>query len=272
VERFSEHPLAEAVRAAAAESNLTLMELANFESFPGLGVQAEIDGKRVALGNRRFVPAADSSRISDDLQRQGKTLLFLTVDERLAGIFAAADTLRSDVPAAIAELRGLGIRHIELLTGDNERTASALAGELGIEYRANLLPEDKIAVVEALQEAGRRVVMIGDGINDAPALARSDVGIAMGAAGTDVAIEASHIALMREDWTLVPRVFRVARRTMRIVKSNLILTAVYNVAGLSLAAFGILPPVLAAAAQSLPDIGILSNSARLLRSKEKQTR
>lgn len=164
-------------------------------------------------------------------------------------------------------VRQLGIRQIELLTGDNERSAAAMAQQIGISFRANLLPEDKIRIVKEYQAQGHIVVMVGDGVNDAPALAQANVGIAMGAAGTDVALEAAHIALMREDWTLVPEVFRIARRTMRIVKMNIGFTAVYNVLGLTLAAFGILPPILAAAAQSLPDLGILGNSARLLRQK-----
>jgi len=180
---------------------------------------------------------------------------------------AAADTLRPEVPAALAEARAIGMKHIELLTGDNERTAAALAEKLGVTYRANLLPEDKIAVVKDYQAKGHTVVMVGDGVNDAPALAQADVGIAMGAAGSDVAVEAAHVALMREDWALVPEVLRIARRTMGVVKTNLAFTAVYNVAGLALAAFGFLPPVFAAAAQSLPDLGILANSARLLRQR-----
>jgi P-type Cu+ transporter len=167
----------------------------------------------------------------------------------------------------LKEVRSLGIRHIELLTGDNEKTASALAERLGVSYRANLLPENKIDIVKEYQAKGHIVVMIGDGVNDAPALAQADIGIAMGAAGTDVAIEAAHIALMREDWNLVPDVLKIAKRTMRIVKMNLAFTTIYNVVGLSLAAFGFLPPVLAAAAQSLPDIGIMGNSARLLKQK-----
>jgi Cd2+/Zn2+-exporting ATPase/Cu+-exporting ATPase len=153
------------------------------------------------------------------------------------------------------------------VTGDNERTAGALGEHLGVEYRSNLLPERKIAIVKEYQAKGHTVVMVGDGVNDAPALAQADVGIAMGAAGADVAIEAAHVALMRDDWTLVPEVFQIARRTMRVVKLNIGFTAVYNLVGLSLAALGFLPPVLAAAAQSLPDIGILANSSRLLRNK-----
>ena len=205
--------------------------------------------------------------IAADLESQGKTLLFLESNDQLVGILAATDTLRAEVPAALKAARALGIRHIELLTGDNERTASTLAKELGVSYRANLLPEHKINLVKDYQAKGHVVVMVGDGVNDAPALAQADVGIAMGAAGTDVAIEAAHIALMREDWSLVPEVLRIAQRTMRIVKMNLAFTTVYNIVGLSLAAFGILPPVLAAAAQSLPDIGIMGNSARLLKQK-----
>jgi len=267
VERYSEHPLAEAVRTLARDENIALLEPKDFEAVPGHGVRAFIDSHYVAVGNRRLIPAAGSLSIVAELEAQGKTLLFMERDHELVGVFAAADTLRSEVPAALAEARSLGIHHIELLTGDNERIASALAEKLGVSYRANLLPENKIDIVKEFQAKGHVVVMVGDGVNDAPALAHADVGIAMGAAGTDVAIEAAHIALMREDWNLVPDVLRIAQRTMRIVKMNLAFTTIYNLVGLSLAAFGVLPPVLAAAAQSLPDIGIMGNSARLLKQK-----
>lgn len=268
-ERYSEHPLAEAVRAAARAQNLSLAEPQDFESIPGMGIRAKLGGTSVLIGSRRLIPAAESLSITQQLEQQGKTLLFLACDDELAGILAAADTLRPEVPAALAELHALGIKRVELLTGDNERTAAALAEKLGVEYRANLLPDNKIQIVKEYQARGHTVVMVGDGVNDAPALAQADIGIAMGAAGTDIAIEAAHVALMREDWTLVPEVIRIARRTMGIVKMNLVFTALYNVVGLSLAAFGILPPVLAAAAQSLPDIGILTNSARLLKQQQR---
>lgn len=266
-ERDSEHPLAEAVRAAARAQNLPLFERDHFEAIPGMGVRAEVNANLIAIGNRRMIPEASSFTGVADLEGQGKTLLFLARDGRLAGVLAAADTLRPEVPGALERVRHLGISHIELLTGDNERTASALGEKLGVNYRANLLPEDKIAVVKEYQAKGRTVVMIGDGVNDAPALAQADVGIAMGAAGTDIAIEASHVALMREDWNLVPAVFETARKTMGVVKMNLAFTALYNFAGLTLAALGFLTPILAAAAQSLPDLGILGNSARLLRQR-----
>ena len=266
-ERYSEHPLAEAVRAAARDQSISLSEPHDFESVPGMGVQAKINGKKILVGNRRMIPSAGALPVVQKLEEEGKTLLFLSSGDQVAGVLAASDTLRPEVPAAIKELQRLGIKKIELLTGDNERTANALAEKLGIAYRANLLPENKIEIVKSYQAKKHIVVMIGDGVNDAPALAQADIGIAMGGVGTDIAIEAAHITLLREDWALVPEVIRIARRTMSIVRMNLVFTGLYNVIGLSLAAFGFLPPVLAAAAQSLPDLGILTNSARLIKQK-----
>ena len=267
-ERYSEHPLAEAVRSAARRNNPQLRAASQFEAVPGMGISAMVDGSRITVGNRRMLAVADVPASAAGLEAQGKTLLFVRRDAELLGILAAADTLRAEVPAALAAVRRLGVRQIELLTGDNEHAAAALAEKLGVPYRAGLLPEEKIAIVRNYQARGHTVVMVGDGVNDAPALAQADVGIAMGAAGTDIAIEAAHIVLMREDWLLVPEVFAIARRTMGVVKANLAFTAFYNVAGLALASLGFLPPILAAAAQSLPDLGIMANSSRLLRPRK----
>jgi Cd2+/Zn2+-exporting ATPase/Cu+-exporting ATPase len=293
-ERYSEHPLAEAVRLAARQHDLSYDPVEQMEVIPGMGVRARIGGSSVVVGNRRMVgrpttPLRQSEasltgvtaenpdgllEAAKMLEAQGKTVLFVARDGVLTGLLAAADMLRPEVPEAIGELHRLGIGRIEVLTGDNAQSTEAMfkgAGGNGVlenmRFRANLLPEDKIAVVKAYQAEGRTVVMVGDGINDAPALAQADVGIAMGAAGSDIAIEAAHVALLRDDWRLVPKTLAIARRTMRVVRLNIGFTAVYNLLGLSLASLGFLPPILAAAAQSLPDLGILANSSRLLRQK-----
>lgn len=269
-ERYSEHPLAEAVRLAASESGLDLVEPVNFESVPGKGVRASLSGHLVLVGNSRWLSEAIQSRDGnaaqiEALEAQGKTLLLLAIDNQLAGALAASDCLRPEVPQALAEARSLGIEHIELLTGDNRANAAALAEGLGIEYQAELLPEEKLAVVRKYQSRGHIVVMVGDGINDAPALAQADIGIAIGTAGSGVAMEAAHVALLRDDWSLIPQLLRIAQRTMRVVKMNLGFTGVYNLIGLSLAALGFLPPIFAAALQSFPDLLILGNSSRLLK-------
>ncbi|RPJ50852.1 MAG: cadmium-translocating P-type ATPase, partial [Chloroflexi bacterium] len=264
-ERYSEHPLAEAVRSAARRQDLRLLDPEHFTSVPGIGVVATLGRQTIMVGSGRMVAAEQAKTIESRLLSEGKTLLWVSRDGQPIGVLAASDSLRDEVPEAFRRLRKLGVNRIELLTGDNERTAAALAGMLGIDYRAGLLPEDKIAIVKEYQGKGRRVAMVGDGVNDAPALAQADVGIAMGSGGAYVAVEAAHIALLRDDWLLIPQVFAIARKTMRVVKGNIAFTAVYNILGLTLAAFGILPPVLAAAAQSIPDIGILFNSSRLLK-------
>ena len=266
-ERYSEHPLAEALRGAAREQGLTLAEPSDFQATPGVGVRSKVAGRTVLVGGRRSLGSTQPPPAASALEAEGCTLSFVTVDGWLAGILGAMDTLRAEVPAALDDLRRLGLTHVELLTGDNTRVAGALARDLNLPYRANLLPEDKMRIVREYQAKGHTVAMIGDGVNDAPALAQADVGIAMAATGTDIAIEAADIALLRDDWTLIPELFRLARRTMRVVKANLGVTAAYNLVGLTLAALGILPPILAAAAQSLPDLGILGNSSRLLRSE-----
>ena len=265
-DRYSEHPLADALRRAASERGIQLLEPNNFESLPGVGVKANVNGMKVLVGknttNRDLLPPQ-----VDDLEWQGKTVFFVMINDSLAGLIAASDTMRSEVPDALQKAMFLGIKKIELLTGDNDIVAASVANSLGITFRAGLMPEDKIRIVREYQSQGHIVVMAGDGINDAPALAQANVGIAM-KAGTDIAIEAAHITLLREDWTLIPQVISAAQRTMRVVKGNLGFTAAYNIIGLLLAAFGFLPPMLAAALQSIPDLGILGNSARLLKNEK----
>lgn len=266
-ERYSEHPLAEAVRTHAADSGLTLAAPAQFTAIPGQGVVADIDGQRITVGSPRLTMAPPPALAA--AQSAGRSVIWVTRDGAVIGALLAADTLRPEAAAALAQVRALGIDTMEVLTGDNDATAALFAAQLGIPYRADLLPEDKIAAVQAYQQQGKVVVMVGDGVNDAPALAQADVGVAMGAAGADIALEAAHVALLRDDWLLVPALLHLARRTMRVVKMNLWFTAFYNVIGLSLAALGFLPPILAAAAQSIPDLLILGNSARLLGRPEK---
>jgi P-type Cu+ transporter len=269
-ERYSEHPLAEAVRQEAARRGLSLQAAEAFEAVPGLGLRARIAGSQIAIGSSRWVTSAVGHPEISRLELEGKTLLYVERDGELMGTVAFSDSLRPEVPEALDELRALGLREFHLLTGDNTRTAAALAGQIGVPFSAELLPEDKIAFVRRRQAEGKIVVMIGDGVNDAPALAQADVGIAMGAIGSDVALEAASVALMRDNWLQVPEALRMARRTMSVVRLNLGFTIVYNAIGLTLAALGILPPVLAAAAQSIPDLGILANSSRLLRQKARK--
>jgi P-type Cu+ transporter len=263
-ERDSEHPLAEAVRALARERGLQVPAVETFEALPGIGVRAQIGGRTVTVG--RIKPDGEDrlQALAARLAAEGKTVVAVRLDGRPIGLLTVQDTLRPEVRDVLQELQRLGIRRVELLTGDRPEAAAAVARSLGIPFRAGLLPEDKIAVVRAYQAQGRVVGMVGDGVNDAPALAQADVGIAMGS-GTDVALEAGHIVLLRDDWRLLPEAVRIARSTMDVIRWNFALATVYNGLGALLAALGILPPILAAAAQVVPDVGILLNSARLLR-------
>ena len=173
------------------------------------------------------------------LAAKGESVVLVAKGGHVIGLIALADTLRPEVPEALGGLRALGVRRLLLLTGDRHEVAMALAGQLGLDVEAEVLPEQKIRAIEALQRAGHVVAMVGDGINDAPALAQADVGIAMGAAGTDAAIEAAHVALMRDDWRAVPEAIRLGRRAFRTIKQNLWFTAGYNLVGIALAAHGL---------------------------------
>lgn len=277
-EHRSEHPLARTIVAEARDRGLPVSDPQDFTSIPGRGVLATVGTKEWAVGNRALLisrgiaVSPDAEREAVSLETQGKTAFFAAQGREIVGLVGVADTVRPDAVAALKELRHLGVTEVLLLTGDNERVAKAIAEPLGLSYQAGLLPEDKIEAIKKLQARGRVVLMVGDGVNDAPALAQADVGVAMGMAGTDVAIEAADVALMRDDWSLIPEALRLGKRAARTIRQNLVFTAVYNILGIGLAAVGLLPPVWAAAAQSLPDVAIMLNAARLLRVRARNSR
>mgnify|MGYP003629591137 FL=1 len=276
LERGSEHPLAEAIVTGAEERGLELAKAEDFEAVTGKGVTGAIGGKRVALGNARL--AADLgldgdalSATADARRDQGETVMFVIVDSKIAGLIAVADPVKDTTAGAIKALHAQGFR-IVMATGDNERTARAVAAKLGIdEIRADVLPEDKARIVKDLQTQGRKVAMAGDGVNDAPALAQADVGIAMGS-GADVAIESAGFTLIKGDLNGIVRARKLARATMRNIKQNLFFALVYNALGVPVAAgvlyplFGILlSPMIAAAAMSLSSVSVITNALRLRR-------
>jgi Cu+-exporting ATPase len=266
-ERYSEHALAAAIRGAAQKRSLTLSAPEDFLNQAGIGLKARVGEHDIRLGSKLVLYGTAKPEEASQLESGGKTVLYVFRDDILIGLLGLEDTMRGDVPAAIQKLRDFGIQNIEILTGDNAATAAKVASVLGVGFRAEMLPEDKIHTVKEYQEQGRRVMMVGDGINDAPALAQADVGIALASSGSDIALEAADIAILREDWMLVPEALAIARRSMRVVRGNLLFAGFYNVIGISLAALGYLPPALAATLQIIPDLGILGNSSKLLKQK-----
>ncbi len=269
-ERYSEHPLATALKVGAHEKGIQLLNPQDFQNQVGIGLTASVEGHLIRVGGSKVLNGTPKPEIVAILEAQGRTILFVFCDEKLIGVLGAADTMREDVLPAMERLKELGIQNIEILTGDNAFSAGEIAKALGVKYRADLLPEDKIRIVKEYQKQGSKVVMIGDGINDAPALAQAEVGIALASSGSDIALEAADIAILREDWLLVPEALAIAKRTMRVVRGNLLFSGAYNLIGITLAAFGFLPPALAATMQIIPDLGILGNSSRLLRQKKIQ--
>jgi len=270
-EQYAEHPLAGAVREAAGARSVTLNTPDDFRAVPGRGIRATVGERSVVVGNERMLEESTGDQGDVAVQtppsapEAGETHLYVAVDGRLAGVIVTADRARPGVAEAIDAVREQGVKTVEVLTGDRSEAANALAERLGLDMRSELLPEDKIAIVREYQRQGHTVAMIGDGVNDAPALAQADVGIAMGGVGTDIAVDAAPVVLLREDWSLVPDLLDTARRTMNVVKGNFWFTGLYNLAALGLAATGFLPPIVAAAMHSIPDLGILANSSRLLR-------
>jgi P-type Cu+ transporter len=274
LERASEHPLAAAIVSGAEERKLPLASVAEFKSLTGKGVVGRVEGREVAAGNERLfeelrLPAGDLSQRADELRREGQTVIYVSVDGRPAGLLGVADPIKPSTPEAIHALHQEHVR-IVMLTGDSRATAEAVARNLGIdEFEADVLPDRKSEVVKRLQAQGHVVAMAGDGINDAPALAQANVGIAMGT-GTDIAMEAGSITLVKGDLRGIVRALRLSRATMRIIRQNLFFAFVYNSLGVPIAAgvlypfFGILlSPVIAAAAMSFSSVSVITNSLRL---------
>jgi Cu+-exporting ATPase len=276
VERGSEHPLASAIIAAAEERKLALLQIRGFDAPAGKGVVGIADGKRLALGNAKFLGeiGVDISALASEAERlraNGATAIFLAVDGKAGGIIAIADPIKATTVQALKSLGDDGIR-IVMLTGDNRTTAQAVAHRLGLsEAKAEVLPDQKGAVVEKLRREGRVVAMAGDGVNDAPALAAAEVGIAMGT-GADVAIESAGITLLKGDLNGIVKARTLSRAVMRNIRQNLFFAFVYNTLGVPVAAgvlypiFGImLSPIIAAAAMALSSVSVVGNALRLRR-------
>jgi len=274
LERGSEHPLAEAIVNGAEERGIALVDAKEFEAITGKGVKGEVDGHAVALGNKAMIEdlglaAGDLVEKANKRRDEGETVMFVAIDGAIAGLVSVADPVKETTPDALRALHALGLRII-MATGDNERTAKAVAARLGIdEIRADVLPEDKARIIRELQDGGARVAMAGDGVNDAPALAQADVGIAMGT-GADVAIESAGITLVKGNLDGIVRARRLAQATMRNIRQNLFFALIYNAAGVPVAA-GVLYPVMgmlispmfAAFAMSASSISVVLNSLRL---------
>ncbi len=274
LERGSEHPLAHAIVEKAKEAEVKLTEALDFEAPNGMGVIGQIDGKRIALGNRLLMESEGVNTQSQDthadqLRSDGATVIFASIDGNLAGLLAIADPVKETTEEAIRSLQAGGIR-VVMLTGDNRTSANAVARRLGIdEVEAEVLPEDKGRVIQRLRDEGRIVVMAGDGVNDAPALATADVGIAMGT-GTDVAIESAGVTLLRGDLTGIATAHKLSKATMRNIRQNLFFAFAYNAAGIPIAAGILYPftgmllsPIIAAAAMSLSSVSVIGNALRL---------
>jgi Cu+-exporting ATPase len=278
LEHASEHPLAEAIVAGAKARGITPWTATDFEAVTGKGVKGTVDGQAIAFGNSAMMQSLGldtdaATAAAEALQEDGKTAMFLARDGVLIGIVAVADPIKDTTAAALRSLHDLGLRVI-MATGDNARTAQVVADRLGIdEVRAGVLPEDKKALVDRLRSEGRFIAMAGDGVNDAPALAAADVGIAMGT-GADVAMESAGITLLGGDLTGIVRARKLAVATLRNIKQNLFFAFAYNAIGIPIAAgllypvFGVLlSPMIAAAAMSLSSVSVISNALRLRRVK-----
>lgn len=270
-EKGSEHPLASAITSYAAEKNIELLNADDFSAIPGHGIEALIDNKRILVGTRRLMSNEniDVSSVEEEMQQyeyEGKTAMIIAAEGKLLGTVAVLDTVKDTAKNAVAELHNQGLQVI-MLTGDNQRTASAIARTVGIdEVIAEVLPEQKADKIRDIQKSGKIVAMVGDGVNDAPALALADVGIAMGT-GTEVAIEAADLTILGEDLMLIPRAINLSHKTIKNIKQNLFWAFAYNTLGIPIAALGFLAPWVAGAAMAFSSVSVVANALRLKRVK-----
>ncbi|WP_051320821.1 heavy metal translocating P-type ATPase [Alkalihalophilus marmarensis] len=270
-EKHSEHPLAQAMVKGINEKGISLNDSTDFEAIPGYGIRAIVDNKEVLAGTRNLmkqhsVPMKNANALMEELENQGKTAMLIAVEGQFAGIIAVADTVKESSKEAIQRMHDLGLEVI-MLTGDNERTAKAIASQVGITHViAEVIPEQKSSKVKKLQEQGKKVAMVGDGINDAPALAVADIGMAIGT-GTDVAIEAADITLMRGDLNSVADAIHMSRKTMKNIKQNLFFAFIYNTSAIPIAAVGLLAPWVAGAAMAFSSVSVVLNALRLQKVK-----
>ncbi|MEI3612263.1 heavy metal translocating P-type ATPase [Pseudogracilibacillus sp. SO30301A] len=270
-EKGSEHPLAEAIVAHATEKNIDLVEVDDFTAIPGHGIEATISSNHILVGNRKLmqdhqidVGSAEQELI--DYEVDGKTAMLIAIDGKYRGIIAVADTIKETAPQAISELKEEGLEVI-MLTGDNERTAQAIAKQVGIDQViAQVLPEEKADKIKEIQLLGKKVAMVGDGVNDAPALAIADIGIAIGT-GTEVAIEAADVTILGGELLLIPKAIKISHATIKNIRQNLFWAFGYNTAGIPIAAIGLLAPWIAGAAMALSSVSVVSNSLRLKKVK-----
>lgn len=270
-EKNSEHPLAEAIVAGIQERGLSLPHTQTFKAIPGYGIEATVEDKELLIGTRRLmekfgVSASHAYEVMARLEEAGKTAMLVAIDGEYAGMVAVADTIKETSKEAVSRLKAMGLQVI-MITGDNERTAKAIAAQVGIDHvRAEVLPEGKAEEVKKLQAEGKKVAMVGDGINDAPALATADIGMAIGT-GTDVAMEAADVTLMRGDLSSIPDAIYMSRKTMGNIKQNLFWALGYNTLGIPVAALGLLAPWIAGAAMALSSVSVVLNALRLQRVK-----
>lgn len=270
-EKGSEHPLAESIVNYAKKNHIPFLEVAHFEAIPGHGIKATIDGKSLCVGNRKFMIEENIAINSAETQlsrfeQDGKTAMMIAIDSELKGTIAVADTVKASTSEAIQQLHDLDIE-VVMLTGDNERTAQAIAKQVGIDtVITEVLPEEKATKIVELQDQGKTVAMVGDGVNDAPALVQADIGIAIGS-GTEVAIEAADVTILGGDLLLIPKAMKASKSTIRNIRQNLFWAFGYNVAGIPIAALGLLAPWVAGAAMALSSVSVVTNALRLKRMK-----